>query len=70
MDKLKPPVSLMQMELEMLKEAQAWGRRRLEEKLQELIEERGAISPPQRPAAEEGSPPEAEVADGGRDTRC
>lgn len=39
-------VSFRQMEEETLEEAQAWGRRRLEEKLEKLIEEQGAISPP------------------------
>jgi len=61
MDKPKPTNLLMQMELEVLDEAREWGRRRLEEKLQKLIEEQGAISPPQRPATEEGSPPKAKA---------
>jgi hypothetical protein len=69
MDKPKPSNLLMQMELEVLEEAREWGRRRLQEKLQKLIDEQGAISPPQRPAAEEGSPPKAEAENGRRRNR-
>lgn len=48
MDPSKPAFSLRQMELETLEEAREWGRRRLQDKLEKLIEEQGAISPPQR----------------------
>lgn len=59
MDEPKPFVSFRQMEEETLEEAQAWGRRRLQGKLEKLIEEQGAISPPERSGADSG-----EVADG------
>ena len=52
MDESKPFISFRQMEEETLKEAQAWGRRRLQGKLEKLIEEQGAISPPERSAAD------------------
>jgi hypothetical protein len=70
MDKKPSPNLLMRMELETLEEAREWGRRRLEEKLQKLIEEQGAISPPQRPAAEKGPPPKVQAENGrGRNHR-
>jgi hypothetical protein len=63
MDKPKPQVSLLgQMEMEVLEEGREWMRRRLEEKLHKLIEEQGAISPPQRNAAEECAAPKTEAA--------
>lgn len=65
-NKPRTAISLMQMELETLEEAREWGRRRLKEKLRKLSEEQGAISPPQRAAVAEGSPPNLEAADDGR----
>jgi hypothetical protein len=69
MDTTKSPNLLMQMELETLEEAREWGRRRLEEKIQKLIEERGAISPPQRPGAQAGPPTKARAEHRRRDHR-
>jgi hypothetical protein len=70
MDKPKPARGLLaQMELETLEEGRDWTRRRLEDKLRKLIEERGALSPPQRSGAEASSPPPAQAADGGRPDR-
>lgn len=69
MDKKPPPNLLMRMELETLEEAREWGRRRLEEKLQQLIEEQGAISPPERVAPEESPPPKLQAKNGRRRNR-
>lgn len=55
MDSFKPAISFRQMEEETLEEAQEWGRRRLQDKLKKLIEEQGAISPPERFSAEAGA---------------
>lgn len=49
MESIKASVSFRQMEEETLEEAREWGRQRLEAKLNKLIEEQGAISPPERP---------------------
>jgi len=46
MDESKPFKSFRQLEEETLEEARAWGRRRLENKLEKLVEEQGAIPPP------------------------
>ena len=62
MDQPKPAFSLRQMELETLEEAREWGRRRLQDKLEKLIEEQGAISPPQRPGAEQSAVAAVEAA--------
>lgn len=53
---------LAEMELDSLEEGREWTRKRLEEKLQKLNDEQGAISPPQPTAAEEPSPKKAKVA--------
>jgi hypothetical protein len=45
--------SLFEVEMETLEEGREWTRRRLEQKLQKLAEQQGAISPPQRPETEE-----------------
>lgn len=52
MDESKPFKSFRQLEEETLEEARAWGRRRLENKLEKLVEEQGAISPPKRSGAD------------------
>jgi hypothetical protein len=61
MDRPKAAFSFRQMEEETLEEAKEWGRRRLQDKLNKLVEEQGAISPPERPAAEPGAVAQAEV---------
>ena len=45
--------SLFEVEMETLEEGREWTRRRLEQKLQKLAKQQGAISPPQRPETEE-----------------
>lgn len=52
--------SLYEVEMETLAEGREWMRRRLEQKLQKLAEQQGAISPPQRPETEK---PQAAPAD-------
>lgn len=52
--------SLREIELEVLEEGREWMRRRLEQRLQEEVDRRGGIFPPQR---EKGSPP-AKAVDG------
>lgn len=47
--KLSP---LAEAELEALEAGREWTRRRIERNLQKLADQQGAISPPQRPAAD------------------
>lgn len=62
MEPMKTPISFRQMEEETLEEARLWAQRRLQEKLEKLLEEQGAISPPERPAAEAGAVASAQAA--------
>jgi hypothetical protein len=50
----KKPTLLQQIESEVLAEGQEWMQKRLEQRLEELAEKDGEISPPQRGAS--GSP--------------
>lgn len=53
MEYQKPSVSpLAMVEMETLAEGREWMRHRMEEKLQRLADEQGAVSPPQRETAE------------------
>lgn len=47
---------LWEMEMEVLAEGQEWMRKRMEEKLRAFEGERGAISPPKRPDADQHAP--------------
>ena len=54
MKKHKRSVSpLAMVEMEVLEEGREWMRRRMQEKLQRLADEQGAVSPPEQPAAQE-----------------
>jgi|HubBroStandDraft_5_1064220.scaffolds.fasta_scaffold1852052_1 hypothetical protein len=60
----KPFPSLAEIEREVIAESREWGRKRLEERLQELADQQGEVSPPgaaqaskAHPAKRAGKPP-------------
>ena len=48
--------SLRDIELEVLEEGREWTRRRLEQKLQEEVNRRGGVFPPQQPKSAASAP--------------
>lgn len=60
-DRIKPAVNLRELELETLEEAREWARERMKAKLLGMVQERGSISPPQRPAAAQYTDQAAEI---------